>query len=144
MGVGKSLPLSICWSVTTKPPPNGWHDPNNPDARHPVLIVVANTKDNAYQLYRYLGGYRQDGVHVKGEHDILSNVPFDGCTSDECRERTMLVSGPSGARQASGAAASMVAVCCLRSRSGVLGVCAVEDSRDDVGRRARSTALRIT
>ena len=68
-----------------------WHDPNNPEAPHPVLIVVANTKENAYQIYRYLGGYIQDGIHVKGEHDILSNVPFNGCTSDDCREQTMLV-----------------------------------------------------
>ena len=68
-----------------------WRDPTNPNAPHPVLIVVANTKENALQMYRYLGGYLQDGHHVKGRHDILSNVPHDGCMPDECRERTMLV-----------------------------------------------------
>ena len=68
-----------------------WHDPSNPDAPHPVLIVVANTKENAYEIYRHLGGYLKQGVHVKGTHDILSNVPFDHCTPDQCRERTMLV-----------------------------------------------------
>ncbi len=68
-----------------------WRDPANPDAPHPVLIVVANTKENAFQMYRYLGGHVQDGYHVKGRHEILSNVPHDGCTPDECRERTMLV-----------------------------------------------------
>ena len=68
-----------------------WRDPANPDAPHPVLIVVANTKENAFQMYRYLGGHVQDGYHVKGRHEILSNVPHDGCMPDECRERTMLV-----------------------------------------------------
>lgn len=68
-----------------------WRDPKNPDAPHPVLIIVANTKENAFQLYRHLSGYLKDDYHIKGRHDILSNVPYDGCTPDECRERTMLV-----------------------------------------------------
>ena len=68
-----------------------WHDPNNPHAPHPVLIVVANTKANAYELYRHLSGYVKDDYHVSGRHEILSNVPYNGCSADECRERTMLV-----------------------------------------------------
>ena len=68
-----------------------WHDPEKPNGPHPVLIVVANTKANARRIYEYLGGYRKDGTYIKGRHDILSNVPYDGCGDDECRERTMLV-----------------------------------------------------
>lgn len=68
-----------------------WADRDNPNAPHPVLIVVANTKKNALQMYRHLGGYLQDGHLIKGRHDILSNVPYNDCWPDECRERTMLV-----------------------------------------------------
>ena len=68
-----------------------WRDPEQPNAPHPVLIVVADTKANARRIYEYLGGYRKDGTWIQGRHDVLSNVPHNGCGDDECRERTMLV-----------------------------------------------------
>lgn len=69
--------------------------------QEPVLIVVANTKANATQIYDYIAGtvYSRPGSvrgkevwgYTPGNYVELENIPYHNCPPSECRKRTMLV-----------------------------------------------------
>ena len=69
--------------------------------QEPVLIVVANTKANAAQIYDYIAGTvqfkrgsgrsKEVWGRIPGSHGDLANVPRHNCPSSECFKRTMLV-----------------------------------------------------
>ncbi len=69
-----------------------WEKTKGFQVGHPVLIVVANNKVNAWALFKMLGGWRgSDGVTYKSNFDLLSNVPRSGADESECGMRTILV-----------------------------------------------------
>ena len=69
-----------------------WKEVGDPRVGRPVLIAVANNKLNARALFEMFGGRRtDDGVLVKSDFDLLSNVPQTGAAESECAMRTILV-----------------------------------------------------
>ena len=70
-----------------------WKERNDPRLGDPVLIVVVNNKKNAEIVYQMLGGHRgADGqLYAPDGFDLLRNVPFTGCSDDQCEIRTILV-----------------------------------------------------
>ena len=69
-----------------------WESANDPHVGRPVLIAVANNKQNARAIFEMLGGRKgTDGTHEKSAFDLLSNVPRTGVDASECVMYTILV-----------------------------------------------------
>ena len=69
-----------------------WESANDPHVGRPVLIAVANNKQNARAIFEMLGGRKgADGTHEKSAFDLLSNVPRTGADASECVMHTILV-----------------------------------------------------
>ena len=56
----------------------------------PVLIVVVNTIENAFELYKWIGGYQFEGKWKPGHYPELSNINLDG-TGPKPKPPTMVV-----------------------------------------------------
>ena len=70
-----------------------WKQQNDPNLGEPVFIAVVNTKANAEILFRTLGGQRDSKGQLiaPSGFDLLANVPWSGCSDEECAMRTIMV-----------------------------------------------------
>ncbi len=104
-----------------------WKEQGDPSIGRPVLIVIVNSKKNARAMLDMLGGARrgtEDAWDMPSGFDLLSNVPHNGATEQECLARparTILVySKGQGAVEKSADS---------RFDQGAIGVEEVKDSR---------------
>ena len=69
-----------------------WESANDPRVGRPVLIAVANNKQNAQAIFEMLGGRKGPGGTLeRSDFALLSNVPRTGADESECAMHTILV-----------------------------------------------------
>ena len=69
-----------------------WASADDERVGHPVMIVVANNKQNARAIFELLGGRRsENGRLERSDFKLLSNVPHTGAEESECAMHTILV-----------------------------------------------------
>lgn len=69
-----------------------WESAQDPRVGRPVLIAVANNKQNAQAIFEMLGGREaEDGKLERSDFALLSNVPTNNVDRADCAMHTILV-----------------------------------------------------